>query len=119
MKIYNINDMTRGWFIGDFEPCVLRTKDFEVGVLSFKKGQHHDPHYHKVIAEYNVILKGKIKLQNKELGEGDIFVLEKNEISDCIFYEDTSILTVKVPSVPDDKVIIKEITNENFNSNGG
>ena len=29
MKIYNINDMKAGWFIGDFEPSVFKNPFFE------------------------------------------------------------------------------------------
>ena len=39
MKLYNVNDMKRGWFIGDFEPNVIRTKGFEVGYLHHRAGE--------------------------------------------------------------------------------
>lgn len=29
--------MTKGWFVGDFEPSILKTKNCEVGVKSYKK----------------------------------------------------------------------------------
>jgi hypothetical protein len=47
MIIDNINRMFRGWFIGDFEPSVLKTKNFEVGVLIHKKGELWPKHFHK------------------------------------------------------------------------
>ena len=37
MKVTRLSDYTRGWIIGDFEPSVLRTKDFEVAVFTHKK----------------------------------------------------------------------------------
>jgi len=112
MKIYKIDDMTRGWFIGDFEPSVLRTKDFEVGVLTHKKGEYWAPHYHEFSDEYNLLIKGKMIIQKKELNEGDIFIIEKNEVADPDFLEDCTVLVIKTPSVPGDK-IIKEKFNEN------
>lgn len=98
--------MTRGWFIGDFEPSVLRTKDFEVGVLEHKKGENWPAHYHEFSDEYNLLLKGKMTIQKKELTEGDIFIIEKNEVADPIFLEDCMILVVKVPSVVGDKILV-------------
>ena len=43
--------MWRGWFIGDFEPSVLKTKDFEVGVLVHPKGEKWPAHFHPVCTE--------------------------------------------------------------------
>jgi len=39
MKLHKLDDMVRGWFIGNFEPSVLKTKKFEVGILSHKKNE--------------------------------------------------------------------------------
>lgn len=103
MKIHKINDMTRGWFIGDFEPSVLKTKDFEVGVLFFPKGEKKPPHYHKLATEYNVLLSGTFTTNGIQLFPGDIFIIEKDEIVDPDFHEDCKILCVKVPSHPKDK----------------
>ena len=27
MEIFNLENMTKGWFVGDFEPTVLKTND--------------------------------------------------------------------------------------------
>ena len=103
MKTYKLKDMFRGWFIGDFEPSVLRTKGFEVGVLKHKKGEKWPEHYHKDSIEYNVLIEGKEIIQGVELNPGDIFVLDKMEIADPEFLEDCTILVVRVPSLPEDK----------------
>jgi quercetin dioxygenase-like cupin family protein len=103
MKISKITDYVRGWFIGDFNPSVLRTKDFEVGVLTHKKGEVWEAHYHKESIEYNVLISGKMTVQGKELNSGDLFVFQKGEIADPIFLEDCTLVVVKVPSIPSDK----------------
>jgi len=103
MNISNIRDYVRGWFIGDFNPSVLRTKDFEVGVLTHKKGEVWNAHYHKESIEYNVLISGKMIVQGKELNSGDLFVFQKGEIADPIFLEDCTLVVVKVPSIPSDK----------------
>jgi quercetin dioxygenase-like cupin family protein len=103
MNITKIADYMRGWFIGDFEPTVLRTKDFEVGVLSHHKGEHWASHYHKDSVEYNVLISGKMIIRGQELNSGDVFVFEKGEIADPVFLEDCTVVCVKVPSIPSDK----------------
>ena len=37
MKIGKLRDMKRGWFIGDFEPSLLKTRDCEVAVKSYRR----------------------------------------------------------------------------------
>jgi quercetin dioxygenase-like cupin family protein len=103
MKITKINDMVRGWFIGDFEPSVLRTKDFEVGILSHKKDEVWPKHYHSIATEYNVLISGKMHICGETIGAGTIFVIEPNEVADPIFLEDCTVVTVKTPSVIGDK----------------
>jgi hypothetical protein len=47
-----------------------------------------------------------MKIQEKNLVSGDIFILEPMEIADPIFYEDCSIVCFKIPG-GHDKVIVK------------
>jgi quercetin dioxygenase-like cupin family protein len=103
MNLSKITDYVRGWFIGNFEPSVLKTSAFEVGVLTHKKGEYWAPHYHKHSVEYNVLVSGKMIIQERELNSGDVFVFEKGEIADPIFLEDCTLVVVKIPSIPSDK----------------
>jgi len=103
MRITKLTDYVRGWFIGNFSPTVLNTKDFEVGVLTHLKDEKWPAHYHKESVEYNVLVTGKMIVHGKELNSGDVFVFEKGEIADPIFLEDCTVVCVKVPSIPSDK----------------
>jgi quercetin dioxygenase-like cupin family protein len=103
MKKAKLSDMWRGWFIGDFEPSVLKTSDFEVGVLTHKKDEVWPEHYHKVATEYNVLLEGSMTIQGELIEPGDIFIFEPNEVADPKFHEDCTVLCVKTPSVKGDK----------------
>ena len=47
MIVGKLSDTYRGWVIGDFEPSLLKTKDFEVGILTHLKGEQWPAHYHK------------------------------------------------------------------------
>lgn len=108
MNISNIKDYDRGWFIGNFEPSIFKTKDFEVGVLRHKKDEYWAPHYHKESVEYNVLISGKMVVQGNELNSGDVFVFQKGEIADPIFLEDCTLVVVKVPSIPSDKFEVEK-----------
>jgi len=108
MKITKITDYERGWFIGNFEPTILRTKDFEVGLLRHKKGELWAAHYHKDSTEYNVLVTGKMIIQGHELSDGDIFILQKGEIADPVFLDDCIVVCVKVPSIPSDKFEVQQ-----------
>jgi len=103
MKIVKISDMHRGWFIGNFTPSVLKTSDFEIGFLKHKKGEIWPKHYHAKSTEYNLLVSGSMEVCGKKLCEGDLFIIERNEIADPVFYEDCEIICVKTPSIPGDK----------------
>jgi len=99
--------MTKGWFIGDFEPAAFKTQDFEVSWRIHPKGEHWETHYHKEATEINLLIKGSMTIQNQHLTSGDIFILDPEEIADPVFLEDCEVLCIKTPSVPDDKYIVK------------
>ena len=104
MKLSKFEYMIGGWFIGDFEPSVLKTKDFEVGYKIHPKGENWGKHTHKHIVEYNFLVRGKMTMCGKDLKAGDIFVVYPDEISEPVFHEDCEIVTVKTPSIPSDKI---------------
>lgn len=106
MKIGKLSDTKRGWVIGDFEPSLLRTKDFEVGVLFHPKGEKWPAHYHKIAREYNILVLGTMSINGYELEPGDTFVIEQNEIADPIFHTDCTIVCIKVPSNTTDKYVV-------------
>lgn len=103
MKVFNLEEMKDGWFIGNFSPAVLKTEDFEVGIKKIEKDSPSDPHYHKVAIEINLLLSGRIEIDQRIINAGEIFVFDKNEISSAKYLEDCTILVVKTPSVKNDK----------------
>ena len=107
MQKFRFDEMTRGWFIGDFLPSALRTKDFEVGLVKHKKGDTWDKHYHEHVTEESLFLKGKVRVNDEVFSEGDILVIKSNETVDPLFLEDTEVIIIKTPSIIDDKKIIQ------------
>jgi quercetin dioxygenase-like cupin family protein len=104
----DLKNMFRGWFVGNFEPSIYKTDQFEVGVLFHPKGEKWPKHFHKEAVEINVLISGKMILNGEELTPGNIFLIEKNEIVEPEFLEDCTIICVKSPSVPGDKYEVKE-----------
>lgn len=104
----DLKNMFRGWFVGNFEPSIYKTDQFEVGVLFHQKGEKWPKHFHKEAVEINVLISGKMVLNGEELTPGNIFLIEKNEIAEPEFLEDCTIICVKSPSVPGDKYEVKE-----------
>jgi hypothetical protein len=103
MKIYNFKDMIGGWFIGDFEPSVLKTKDFEVCYKFHSKGEVWPKHYHKIATEINLLVSGKMKIRNQIIEPDTIFVFDPEEVADPEFLEDCFLVIVKTPSAVGDK----------------
>jgi len=102
----DIRNYTRGWLIGDFEPNIKRVSEYEIGLLTHKKNEQWGFHYHRVAIEINVLVSGKMIINNQPIYAGDIFVFEPNVIACPIFSEECKIICIKIPSRPSDKYII-------------
>jgi quercetin dioxygenase-like cupin family protein len=105
MILRRMDEFVGGWFVGDFEPTVHKTKDFEVCYKVHEKGEQWDAHYHKG-TEINYLIRGKMIIGGQLLVEGDVFILEPYEISDPEFLEKCELIVVKVPSDPEDKYVV-------------
>lgn len=107
MNVLQLSAMKGGWFVGDFMPTAYSTKAFEVSLKVHPKGERWPHHYHTKATEINLVVRGWMTLQGRELNAGDIFVLAPYEIADPVFHTDCEIVCVKTPSVPDDKVVFE------------
>ncbi len=108
MNIAKLEDMFKGWFVGNFEPTLLRTNDVEVAVKSYNKGDYEEKHYHKIATELTVIISGRVKMNGVEYGKGDIIVMEPNEATDFECLEDgTQNVVVKIPGANNDKFLVQ------------
>ena len=106
MKTARLEDMVKGWFVGNFEPTLYSTNDCEVAVKSYDKGDREDTHYHKIATEITVIVSGSVRMNGIVYTAGDIIVMEPNEATDFECLEDgTKNVVVKIPGVNNDKYI--------------
>lgn len=103
MLIDKLSRMKGGWFIGDFDPSIIQSKEFEACYKLHKKGENWPRHIHKIATEITVLIRGRMRIMGQTLESGDIFVIYPNEISDPEFLEDCEVIIVKLPSVIGDK----------------
>lgn len=103
MKVFKESEMTRGWFIGSFEPRVFFSKDCEVGLKRYKAGDYEEFHYHKVSTEITFIVDGVVKMNGNIFDKGNIIVIYPMEGTDFEAITDVSNLVVKIPSCINDK----------------
>jgi hypothetical protein len=103
MKTYDVDQFVAGWFIGSFEPSVLKTDQFEV---AYKKHYTREPwpaHAHKESTEINYLIRGQMTINNELLTAPVVFVIEKGELALPTFLSDCELIVVKCPSVIGDK----------------
>ena len=106
MKVAKLDDMFKGWFIGNFEPSLCKTNDVEVAVKKYNKGDYEKKHYHKIATEYTLIISGRLRMNNREYQVGDIIIIEPNESTDFECLEDDTInVVVKLPGANNDKYL--------------
>lgn len=103
MKKYQLNTMTKGWFVGDFSPTIIKTQEVEVGVKQYFKNEYEETHHHKIATEVTVIVSGKVRMNGEIFVAGDIIVIEPGESTDFEVLEDVTTVVVKYPGAQNDK----------------
>ena len=105
MQISKLENMVNGWFVGNFEPTLIKTNDVEVAVKKYKKGDYENKHYHKVATEITVIVSGQVKMNNIVYQQGDIITIKPNIATDFEALENTVCTVVKHPGALNDKYL--------------
>ena len=95
--------MIKGWFVGNFDPTLMRTNAVEVAVKEYTKGTREARHHHKLSTEITVVTSGRIRMNGSEYKKGDIIVIEPNESADFEALEDSMTTVVKYPGANNDK----------------
>ncbi len=108
MYLAKLNEMTKGWFVGNFTPSLFKTNDVEVAVKHYQAGDSEESHYHKIATEITVIVSGKVKMNGVEYSEGDIIVIEPGDKTDFIAITDAINTVVKIPGANNDKYMEEE-----------
>ena len=97
--------MTKGWFVGNFEPTVFKTTDVEVALKEYQPGDYEDAHFHKIATEITLIVEGEAEMFNQKFGPGDIITIYPEEVTDFKALTKVTTFVVKHPGVNDDKYL--------------
>ena len=103
MDVSNLQDMFKGWFVGDFEPSAFRTQEAEVAVKTYEAGETEKKHFHKIATEITLVLNGRVEMCGKIWGPGSIIVLRPGEATAFKALEPSTNVVVKLPSIAGDK----------------
>lgn len=107
MRQFALQDMIRGWFVGDFEPTAHRSSEVEVAIKHYQAGELEPRHVHKVATELTAIVSGSVRMDGRELRAGDILEVPPGQPCDFLALTDTVLVAVKLPAVPGDKDLVE------------
>lgn len=105
MQSDRLDDMIRGWFVGNFSPVVARSENCEVAIQRYKAGDKEPLHHHKVATEITVVLSGRAVMFGRTWEDGDIITIEPGEATAFEALTDVTTVVVKLPSVVGDKYL--------------
>jgi hypothetical protein len=103
LEKYKLEDMIKGWFIGNFEPSLYKTNDVEVGIKKYNAGDYENFHYHKIATEFTVIVSGTVEMNGIQYGENDIIKIVPEVLTNFKALTDVITVVVKLPGANNDK----------------
>lgn len=107
MNLNKLDKMIKGWVVGNFNPSVYKTDNFEVAIKEYDTGDYEQRHFHKVATEITVISKGKVKMNGQVFSTGDIITINPGESTDFEVLDNTITTVIKFPSVNGDKYLVE------------
>lgn len=112
MKVSRVRDFTRGWFVGDFDPSLIKTSGAEVAIQEYEAGDNEPCHWHAECKEITALVEGTAIIsghtEEYHMIAGDIVFIECCEPVRFRALTKVIAVVVKVPSRPHDKVLCSE-----------
>jgi quercetin dioxygenase-like cupin family protein len=105
MQQFKLDNMTKGWFVGAFEPAALKSTAAEVAMKQYKQGDVEELHHHKIATEVTLVASGTVRMCDKVWVAGDIIVMEPGEATAFEALTDATCVVVKTPSCLGDKYV--------------
>ena len=105
MRVHDLSQFTKGWFIGPFTPTLESSNAFECAVKKYSAGEYEAKHYHHIATEYTVIATGRVRMNGAEYGPNSIIEIKPGEATDFEALTDTITFVVKVPAINGDKYL--------------
>ena len=108
-----LSEMKGGWFVGDFEPAVLKSEHVEVAIKHYKQGDKEAAHVHRVATELTACVHGVFQMtpvyadglrgMPLQVSAGEIVGLDPGDAVEFEALTDCICCVVKMPSVKGDK----------------
>ena len=98
-----IEEFKDGWLVGNFHPAMITTPQFEICYRKHLRGETPKAHYHKIGNEYTLIIRGHVRINDREFKTGDIITIPSYTVSEPLFLEDTEIMVFRGYSNTEDK----------------
>lgn len=105
MYTSRLRDFVGGWFVGDFEPTLLKCAQVEVCVKRLPKGSTEPVHYQQSATEYTLVVSGRCRIGSLTLVQDDILTIPPGQAAGFEALTDVTLVIVKAPSLPNDKII--------------
>ena len=106
MNQRTLSEMVGGWMVGDFEPTCIRITACEVACKHYPAGAVEAAHVHRIATELTLIASGRVTMNGRTYGAGDIIILDPGDATDFRTLEPTTTVVVKMPSVAGDKYLV-------------
>jgi mannose-6-phosphate isomerase-like protein (cupin superfamily) len=103
LERHNLSHFTKGWFVGNFNPTLIKSDAVEVAVKHYHAGEHETSHHHKIATELTLIVTGRVRMSGEEVGPGEIVKIHPGQSTDFTALTDTTTVVVKMPCVAGDK----------------
>ncbi|MFY7898847.1 MAG: hypothetical protein ACOVNY_01605 [Chitinophagaceae bacterium] len=108
MEVHQLENFTKGWFIGDFNPTLFLTNEVEVAVKEYKAGDEEAAHYHAIATEFTLVLNGSVIMNNEEYHHGSIIKIQPGEVTNFKAITNVQTVVVKLPCVKNDKFLAND-----------
>jgi len=105
LERFPLDQFTKGWFVGRFEPTLFATDDVEVAVKHYRAGDDEPAHHHRVATELTAIIAGRVRMSGEEIGPGEIVRIPPGFSTDFHALTDATTVVVKLPCVAADKYL--------------
>jgi mannose-6-phosphate isomerase-like protein (cupin superfamily) len=103
LERHRLDEFTKGWFVGRFQPTLHDTDAVEVAVKHYRAGEKETAHFHRVATEFTVIVSGRVQMSGEEFGPNDIIRIPPGQATDFLPITDVTTVVVKLPCVAGDK----------------
>ena len=105
IRKHTLGEFKLGWLVGNFEPSIFRNDVVEVGIKHFVKGDFEPSHMQKTATEITVVIYGEIMINDTKYVKDDVIVIGPGESANFESLTASTVVCIKSPSIPEDKVL--------------